>query len=978
MTRDRSLDIAVTGVSGRFAAARDVGELWAAVREGRVLTRRLDRAEVLAAGVPAELADDPSYVPVHGLLSDQDRFDHAFFGVSPREARLLDPQHRLLLECSWSALEDAGHPLGADPSPRTGVYAAASGSGHLRTLLAAGALEPPEFEEAILANERDFLATRIAYKLGLTGPALTVLTACSSSLAATHTAIQALNNGECDQALVVAASANAPQAGHLHLAGGVMSRSGRCRPFDAEADGTLAGSGAIGIVLRRYEDVEGASPPLYGVLLGSALTNDGSAKAGFLAPSAEGQEQAIRAALATAGVDASTVGYLESHGTGTSLGDPIEWSAATAAYGSLGAQPGTIHVGALKGTIGHLDAAAGLAGLVKALLVVEHGLIPPVPGLSDPNPLLEQHDTPLRLPRRAEHWTRPGPRRAAVSSFGVGGTNVHLLVEQAPRTTAPASPGRGPHLMVFSAKDHAAADRMRTRLADHMDHTTPALADVGHTLADRPELPYRSVAVAGTVEELTRELRTPAPKSGPVGAHPVPLVLLFPGQGTQVPGMARPFGAILPGFADALDRCLRSFTPDLAAEVERALHDGDFSAARLAETRLAQPALFAVEYAAGTALRALGPEPSALVGHSLGEISAAAVAGSLRLSAAARLVEHRGLLMQRCAAGAMLSLSCGESQARALIEEHGAELAVAAVNTAADTVVAGTPGAVAAFQAKTAGLLRTRALRADRAFHSPLIEPAAAALREALTVDDVQRAELAWVESANGRLLAGGSLVDAGHFARAARAPVRFAAALETVQATFPGAHAVEAGPGRVLSALAESAGLSATPLLASPAGPSGDRAVLAALGALWVAGLSVDLERLRPPGRPVRLPTYPFAGPRWSVPAAPPPPTPGPRETPVVPAQTAATALEANPDHIIERFWHEQLGVSDLPVGADFFQLGGDSLTVARLARGMSRVFGVDIPVRDLLAVRTVSGQTALVERLLVQQILDETGEGR
>ncbi|MFF3002590.1 type I polyketide synthase [Kitasatospora sp. NPDC057940] len=989
MNRDRSLDIAVTGMTGRFPGAADVAELWRALRDGRVLTRRLGREELAARGVPASLADDPAYVPVHGSLDDPDRFDHEFFGVSPREAALTDPQHRLLLECAWAALEDAGHSVTAGDGLRTAVYAAASGSGHLRALLASGSLAPPEFEEALLVNERDFLATRIAYKLGLTGPALTVLTACSSSLVAAHLAVQALNNGECDQALVLAASANAPQAGHLSLAGGVMSLSGHCRPFDASADGTLAGSGALGVVLRRYEDVADGPLPLHGVLLGSAVNNDGTAKAGFLAPSAAGQEQAIRAALAAADVDAASVGYLESHGTGTRVGDPIEWSAASSVYRSLGAAPGSIPVGALKATIGHLDAAAGLAGLVKALLVLRHGYVPAIPGLSRANPLLEREDSPLALPAEAGPWRGPQPRRAAVSSFGVGGTNVHMLVEQPPDpTTAPPAPPPGrERLVVLSAKDPRALSRMRERLAAHLEDpgSVPSLEDVGRTLARRAELPYRSSVVGASVAEVVAALRAPAELAPEPAAHPAPALLLFPGQGTQFPGMAAPFAAALPAFADALDACLAAFSPDLAREVDEALHDVSFPAERLARTALAQPALFAVEYAAGTALLALGLVPCALLGHSLGEITAATLAGALSLDAAARLVARRALLMQDCAPGAMVSLACGEAEARALLAKAGAELSVAAVNAATSTVLAGPPEAVAAFRERIGGRYAAKLLRSSRAFHSPLIEPAADALRGTPTAAEVRPAALAWIENTEGQLLPEGSLTDPGHFARAARRPVRFADALATARAKFPDAVAVEVGPGRVLSGFAEAAGLPAIPLLGSapqaPATPSHApaaataRPVLAAIGRLWCSGLPLDLAPLHAPGRSVPLPTYPFHGPRHPVPAA---PVPGAPPGPPVRAAVAdaAAPVADTPVAILRALWAEQLGVTDAPDTADFFQLGGDSLTVARLARGMSRRFGVDIPVGELLQARSIGLQYALVERLIAQQILDEAGE--
>ncbi|MGW8763539.1 type I polyketide synthase [Streptomyces sp. NPDC055815] len=1014
MSRDRSLDIAVTGMAGRFPGAPDVARLWEAVEQGRPLLRRLTREELEQAGIPAELADDPAYVPVHGRLDDADRFDHAFFGVSPREARLLDPQQRLMLECAWSALEDAGHPLRAPDTRRTAVYAAASSSEHLRALLAGGELDDPEFDEAIVANERDFLATRIAYKLGLTGPAMAVLTACSSSLVAVHLAMQALNNGECDQALVVAASANAPQAGHVHIPGGILSASGVCRPFDADSDGAVGGSGVVGIVLRRFQDAADEAAPMHGVLLGSAVNNDGAAKPGFSAPAAAGQERVIREALAAADIDASSLGYLETHGTGTRVGDPIEWSAASAVLEELGADPGQVRVGAVKGTIGHLDAAAGLAGLVKALLVVGRGTVPPLANFTGPNPLLELDGSPLALPSEAGPWQGPEPRRAAVSSFGIGGTNAHVLLEQPPTqpsVTAPAedlpsaaeapgadplvvlsaaeapgadplvvpsaaeAPGAAP-LVVLSAADPAALRRAKERLADHLDAVPETVADVARTLARRAALPYRAAVVASTAAELAAGLRAAAPEAVAAEPVPAPLVFLLPGQGTQTPGMAQPFARALPGFADALDACLRAFEPALAAELAEALHDATFPAERLEATRLAQPALFAVEYAAATALIGLGLRPSALIGHSLGELTAACLAGSLDLPTAARLVEHRGRLMQACEPGAMLAVACSAPEAERLLAESGAGLEIAAVNTATDTVLTGPFAEIDAFTAWLGDRHRSRRLRTSHAFHSALMDPAAAGLREVLAGIRPAPAEVPWAGNTDGALVPAGEVVTAERFAEQLRRPVRFADGIATLAAAFPGALAVEVGPGRVLSALAEAAGLDAVPLCREVSAEGADRAVSAALGRLWAAGHAVAVERLAGPGRARHLPTYPFEGPRWPLPrrrvtavAVPAP------EQPLAEAEEFPAAEEETrgPVELVRELWSEQLGLDATPDGADFFELGGDSLTVTRLARRMGQVFGVDVPVRELLAVRTVDGHVALVEDLLIQQLVAE-----
>ncbi|MFD4551631.1 type I polyketide synthase, partial [Streptomyces sp. NPDC058466] len=959
MTRDRSLDIAVTGMAARFPGADDLGEWWSALRAGRVLTTRLDRSELLDAGTDPALLDDDRYVPVRGFLPGADRFDNELFRVAPREAELMDPQARLMLEAAWSALEDAGvDPLDAEST--TGVYASASGSAYLRRMLSGGTLAPSALEQALRGSEPDYLASRIAYKLGLTGPALTVQTACSSSLVAVHMAVQALLNGDCDQAVVVAAGVDFPQAGHLYVPGGILSASGVCRPFDADADGALAGSGVACVVLRPLTDaLADDGPRPHGVILGTAINNDGSDKAGYHAPSARGQEAVIRAALHSAGVDASSVGYLEAHATGTLVGDPIEWSAASAALGGLGARPGQVAVGAVKANIGHLDAAAGLASLIKALMVVKHGVLPPVAGFSELNPLLEIEGSPLYVPAEAGPWTGTEVRRAGVSSFGIGGTNAHVVIEQAPEPVAVPRAEPRDRLVVLSAATPDALDRSAARLSAHLAGEGGAdgssadgtpLADVAHTLAaGRARLPWRLAVTGRTGPEVAARLvqASGAVHGGRSVRDPAPVVFLLPGQGTQYPGMALPFAESLPGFSAALDTCLGAFAPDLAATVRRALTDVGFPAAELEETELAQPALFAVEYAAATALTGLGIVPAALVGHSLGEITAACLAGVLELPDAARLVSARGRAMQSCPPGAMLVLRCGEAEARKLVSEYGDELELAAVNGTDNCVVAGPADQVEEFRIGLGDSVVTRRLRTGRAFHSALIEPAVPQLRDALRGVRLARPALPFAANATGRLLPAGTEIEPGMFAEQARRTVRFQEALAAVAEAFPGAVAVEVGPGRALAALAESAGLSAVPLGAAGAGHSGE-APLRALGELWALGQPVDPTALCAEGRMVHLPGYQFAGPRFiapeaqaatSRPAAPattgagapirsaPTSVPAGESTPPAGSGAVRGSAPADPREAVVAAWTAHLGHTELTDDSDFFDLGGDSL---------------------------------------------------
>lgn len=979
MDRDRSLDIAVTGIAARFPGARDLARWWSALLAGEVLTTRLDRAQLLAEGVPAGLADDPDYVPVRGYLADADRFDNALFRISPRDAEMMDPQHRLMLEVAWSALEDTGEDM-SGTGPVTAVFASGSGSGYLRAMLASGLLDPATLDVAIHGTEPDFIASLISYKLGLTGPAIAVQTACSSGLVGVHLAVQALLSGDCDRALVVTAGIDYPQAGHLHLPGGIQSSSGRCRPFDADADGVVSGSGAACVVLRRLADAgDGASP--HGVIVGTAVNNDGSAKAGYYAPAASGQEAVIRSAYRTADIAASSVGYLETHGTGTRIGDPIEWSAASAALTALGARPGQVAIGALKANVGHLDAAAGLASLIKTLFVVRDGVVPPVAGFTALNPLLDADGSPLFVPVRASAWTGPEPRRAGISSFGIGGTNAHVLVEQPPV----AAPARRPRtekarLVVLSAADPAALTRSAATLAEHLAAGDEDLADVAHTMVkSRAALAERLAVTGRDSREVAAALADGVRGRCPAGA-PAPVIFLFPGHGSQVPGMALPLAAALPGFGPALEECLTAFDSALpvfsgalagscgaltagggtwAGRLRRALHDPGFSASELSATALTQPAMFAVGYAAGVALAGLGLAPAAVAGHSLGEITAACFAGMIPLPTACGLVAARASAMQACPEGAMLAVGLGEEAAAELAGAAGLELA--AVNGPDSCVLAGPVSAVERVRARVEDEVFARRLPTTRAFHSALIEPALPALSRAAGRLRCDPPAVPFAANATGELIPAGAAVDPAMFAESARKPVRFAAALGAIATALPGAIAIEAGPGRALAALAEACGMAAVPL--SPGRTAApDEEVLAALGSLWAQGQPVDLAALCRDGRPVHLPGYQFAGPRWLAPEVQAAAAAPAGKAPEVPETTAEPDAEA----VLASLWSELLGHGELTEESDFFELGGDSLLATHLARRINRELGIKMPLRDMLASSTLGRQTALVRDLV------------
>jgi phthiocerol/phenolphthiocerol synthesis type-I polyketide synthase E len=785
-------------------------------------------------------------------------------------------------------------------------------------------------------------------------------------LVATHLAIRSIIDGDCEQALVVAAGLDYPQAGYLHLPGGVQSASGHCRPFDEHADGVVGGSGVACVLLRPLSALSEKDVTPYGVILGTAVNNDGAAKVGYYAPSPAGQAAVIGAALDTAGVEADTIGYLEAHGTGTRLGDPVEWSAASRALAGRGVRKNRVAVGAVKANIGHLDAAAGLAGLIKALLVVRHAVIPPVAGFTAPSPLLEQDGSPLYIPAVATPWSGPVPRRASVSAFGIGGTNAHMVVEAPPESlpSAGGAPTRE-RLVVLSAAEPAALQRTATRLADHLLADRPDLADVCLTLATgRPALAARLAVIASGSAEAAERLRSGAGVvrgERPVNGAP-PLAFLFPGQGSQRPGMALPYRRVLPGFGAALGRCLDAFPPDLAGHLHRALLDSGFPADELEETVYAQPALFAVGWAAATALVDIGVRPVVLAGHSLGEITAACVAGALDLTTAANLVAARGEAMQACPVGAMLAVGCdGESILR-LLDTLGLDLDLASDNGPDSCVVAGTVDAVDTLRRHLDGRYYTRRLRTTRAFHSRLIEPAVAPLARALEKVEPRPLSLPLVSDLDGRLLRAGTVLSPSMFLDQARLPVRLAAVLSSIAAAAPSAVVLDLGPGRSLAAVAEATGRRAVAL--SDARPFDGEPVLAALGALWTLGHDIKLATWSRDGRRTRLPGYSFAESRWSALADPPAIAPA-----AVPGATRGEDRGPSPAHpraVLDNAWRELLGHDDLTDESDFFHLGGDSLIITRLARRLAVELGIRVPVRSMLARRTLGRQADLLAEIL------------
>jgi phthiocerol/phenolphthiocerol synthesis type-I polyketide synthase E len=903
--------IAIIGMAGRFPGAPTLERFWENLRDGVESVSFFTAEELLASGVDPSLLADPAYVRARAVFDGIEDFDAAFFGFTPREAEVMDPQHRILLECAWEALEDAGQ----DPDRvggRAAVYAGSGTSSYLFSNLMPNAnlLATVGGLQALLLNDRDFLATRLSYKLNLKGPSVLVQTACSTGLTAVHMASQSLLSGESDLALAGAVSITLPEKeGYLYQEGAIASPDGHCRAFDASSGGAVVGNGCGAVVLKRLADAVADGDSIYAVIRGSAVNNDGSAKVGFTAPSVEGQADVITESLLMAGVEPASIAYVEGHGSGTALGDPIEVAALGQAFAAAGGTE-SCALGSVKTNVGHLNTAAGLAGLIKTALALEHATIPPSLHFERPNPQCDFG--PFRVPTRAEPWPADrSPRRAGVSSFGLGGTNVHAVLEEAPPEEAGSS-SRSSQLLTVSARTAPALEAACRRLADRLETDDLNLADVAFTLqTGRKAFSWRRAVVAPDRAEAAGSLRESRGARGSFEGSERPVVFLFPGLGDQAPGMGRELYDSEPVFAGEIDRCAEilgmdlrevlftgapqssSVGPDLRSLLRRNTAPLGEAGQRLARTGNAQPAVFAVEYALARLLMSWGVVPRAMIGYSLGEYVAATLAGVLSLEDALGLVARRAKLIQELPGGAMLAVPLPEAEVRPLLA--GGELSLAATNGPHFCVVAGPDAAVGELETTLSGRgVACLRLTTTHAFHSPMMAPAVAPLTEAARALPVAAPGIPYVSNVTGTWITAADLADPGYWARHMTQPVRFAEGLAELLRE-PDQVTLEVGPGSTLTTLVHQlpgASVAGTATTLGRAGEGGEQALLLeALGRLWTAGALFDPAALfaGERRRKVRLPTYPFERQRYWID----PPAPG--------AQVVETAQRTD---VADWFW--------------------------------------------------------------------------
>lgn len=963
--------IAVVGMAVRLPGADDVDAFWRNLVDGVESIRPVTDAELDAAGVSAELRQDPNFVRATATLDHPDCFDAAFFGYTPREAQLLDPQQRVLLECAHAALEHAG----LDPARsgrHIGVFGGVARNSYFQHQLANNetvrALLPDV--QVTFGNDKDYAATRVSFKLDLRGPAFTAQTACSTGGVLLHLARQSLRNRECDAAIVGGARIVCPlNAGYLWVDGSIMSRDGRMRAFDAQGTGMIRASGVSCVVLKRLADARRDGDTVYSVIRGSALNNDGADKAGYAAPSIGGQSEVIQLALDDAGLSADDIGYIEAHGTSTHLGDPIEITALTRAFRQQTARTAYCRIGSVKSNLGHLDPAAGVVSLIKTSLMLHHRSHVPSVGYETPNPNIDFASSPFVVADRYQPWESASPRRAGVSSFGIGGTNAHLVLEEAPGPARASVAARAWQIYPLSAKtDEVLLENARRHSQWWQRQTGASLIDAAWTLQlGRAAYEKRGIAVVQDARSLVDRALAEGFIKGAALRNPS-LVFVFPGQGAQHPGMGRELYQYETVYRRVIDEGCEILKPLLKEDLRKVLYpdpdSAEAAAVRLKETVLAQPAIFLVSYALARLWDSWGIRPSLMIGHSVGEFVAATLAGVFEFADALKLLAARAKLMQSMPAGSMMAIRLPAAE----VPPHLVDgVCIAAVNAPGLSIVSGPTESVDALESKLKdqgiGVLR---LHTSHAFHSSMMDPIVEAFRAEVAGVVRKPPQREIISTLTAESLTAEQAQDPDYWSSQLRQEVRFLPAVSKALAS-PGRVFLEVGPGQSLSgplrqiAAAHPNTPAAVVASAPPAGQENTSAaeqLMQAFGRLWMAGLPVDWSVLHEgPRCKVGLPTYAFARTRHWIEAT---AKTAVESRPALPAAAAVSVVPSVPDEsgadaVREKavaILSELTGFDFDPAedGRSFLDLGMDSLLLTQVAGKLKNGFKVDLRFRQLL----------------------------
>ncbi|EKE80856.1 type I polyketide synthase [Idiomarina xiamenensis] len=895
--RSKSRDIAIVGMSGRFPNSKNVEQFWQNLVEGKEGISFLDDEQLLESGVSPEMLAHPNYVKVAGYIPDVDKFDAQFFGFPPREAELLDPQHRLFLECTLEALEDAGE-TGEGENDRIGLFGGANISTYMLNLLSNPELKAKLPSLALsIATYNDALTTKVSYKLNLKGPSVNVQTFCSTSAVATHMACNSLLQGDCNLAISGGSRIATPQeVGYLFEQGGIDSPDGHCRPFDKDGKGALLSNGISMVALKRLDDALADGNRIYAVIKGSAINNDGGMKTGYTAPSVTGQSQCIVDALRAADVDPQTIGYVEAHGTATELGDPVELRALTKAYHQFGVKNQYCGIGSVKSNVGHLDRAAGTTGLIKAALSLHHEMIPSTLHFEKPNPQLDLDNSPFFVNTELRPWKRTNNvRRAAVNAMGIGGTNAHIVLEEAPKVM-PSSRARACNMLVLSAVSEAALDSACENLAIYLEQNPQAnLSDVAYTLQiGRRAYQHRCAVVCHTHEEAIKALRGLAPecmlRDTVLDKFPNSLGMIFAGVGDHYLGMGAGLYRTEPEFRKWVEECCSFLNREMGLDLLDALreepqfkHDdneafkrmlsGERELGILTETEAAQPAVFVLEYAMCRLLQSWGIKPDVLIGYSLGEYVAATIAGVFTLQEALRIVATRASLIAELPEGAMLGVSTGIDELEPYLSDS---VSVGIINGPEMTVLSGEIDAIDNLQSRleSDGIL-SRRLGTSHAFHSAMMEPVVEELENMLAGFELSPPTIPILSNVTGNWLTDEEAISPEYWGRHMRHTVLFAQSLEHLLSEQSCA-LLEVGPGQSLCSIVrmqpqfkQSSARVVVPSCRNEFDNHSDQAfLLRAIAKLWLAGYQLPFKCFWSGERRARLslPTYPFQRQRYWI----------------------------------------------------------------------------------------------------------------
>ncbi|MBY7142456.1 acyltransferase domain-containing protein [Virgibacillus sp. NKC19-3] len=998
--------IAIIGMSSKLPGASDNRMFWNNLIDGTESISQFSGKDLLKSGIDENLVNNPNYVNSAGVIDNIEYFDAKFFGFSPKEASLMDPQHRVFLENAWESLEESGYSV-SNHNGRVGIFAGQS----LNTYLISNVLPSLDKHistnslQAAIGNDKDSLTTTAAYKMNLTGPAITIQTSSSTSLVSIVYACQSLLNYQCDISLAGGVSLGVPyKAGYLYEPGGITSKDGHCRSFDADSTGFVGGNGSGVIVLKRLEEAIEDRDQIYAVIKGFSVNNDGSSKVSYAAPSIDKQAEVIMESHAFADIGAETISYVEAHGTGTQIGDPIEVAALTKAFRAGTDKNQYCALGSVKSNIGHLDAAAGVAGLIKTALALKHKVIPPTVHFKEPNPNIDFENSPFYVNTELEKWkTDPGvPRRAGVSSFGMGGTNAHVVLEEAPEKYEETSPPKTSwQLIQWSTKTETALEMATENLEEYLkSNRNQSLADIAFTLqVGRENFKYRRYAVVSNIEDAVKAIEN----RKFISSHNegvLPVTFMFPGQGTQYINMSKEIYETEDEFKEQLDYCAEQLKTLIDVDIREIIFPSsdqdDKAKDLLSQTYVTQPALFAIEYSLAKMLMNIGVNPGSMIGHSIGEYAAACISGVLSLDDALRIVSNRGRLIQSLPKGKMLAVMLDEKKLRSVIED---QLSIAVINNDNQCVVSGELQQIDRLEEKLRGMeIVTQRLETSHAFHSYMMEPILEDFRQVLKTVQFHTPSIPFISNLTGTWITDSEAMSADYWVQHLRETVRFAGGIGTILESSP-CIMMEVGPGHTLSNFVNlhpsfEKQKTITCLRHSKDPKSDNQTLLQALGELWLSGHDInwDIYHKNEGCRRISLPTYPFERKKYWIEPSSTIPSDDKVETAAnetVDTQISYKNTEVSNDitstiekieNEVKNLWIDLLGVKDVDIEHNFFELGGHSLLATQFIARLKNVFDVEINTKDIFINPTISELSKCIKRYLeksesrkAEELLDE-----